>query len=679
MKLVEKKDSKVKVFGAEEKSNEFKMMANAKAFKILSDGIYGNKIRAVIRELSVNARDSHIAAGKVNVPFNVHIPTHNNPEFYVEDFGIGLSEEQIEQVYSTFFASDKESSNDYTGCLGLGSKTPFCYNTKSFVVESWFKGKHYVYSCFINNYGIPSYVKLLTEDSTREDGVKISFAVAKSDLYNFSSEALDVYSYFDLKPNILGNKIKIEEPERKLNFDYWAVVPNESYVLMGNIAYPINTSIIGLDDLLKVNNIELRLPIGTVEVDTSREGLSYTKTTIKALNDYCAKIKSEIKGKVEKDIASAKSLYQAMLLVRTFQDNLGSLINTIQFDWNGKTIPDFIDLKGIKGFVTLYERYTYDTRVRQSSQNKIYYDPIVIDDMGKGAIVRAKQFLDTVKPTRYYHRTNLVQLENIDDPVLFKQNLDEFLERAGATEEDVKFASKLPYVKPNVAKGGTGAVKLCEFMLYNMNASYAKYVWLPITGTPSGGLYIIRKGFQLLSQTGETNYFDLLKRHMRKLSAIDSTITTKEVYGVRPSDVDSLDKTKWKLVWDYLDEQTKTIKDTWYDLAQQKIVDKSHLNSLQDYFNKLFEIKNVLKNHPIVDFLDEFDKRSSETDKDYGYCEDICRYFGYNLPSNASFDLSSEWSKLVTKYPGLQWYVNQYATLPSYLLVKYVKAVDAGL
>ena len=46
---------------------EFRIRNSAKAFNILSSGLYANKIRAIIRELSCNAVDSHVAAGKSGV------------------------------------------------------------------------------------------------------------------------------------------------------------------------------------------------------------------------------------------------------------------------------------------------------------------------------------------------------------------------------------------------------------------------------------------------------------------------------------------------------------------------------------------------------------------------------------------------------------------------------------
>jgi len=53
---------------------EFRIRNSAKAFNILSSGLYANKIRAIIRELSCNAVDSHIAAGRSGTPFDVHLP-----------------------------------------------------------------------------------------------------------------------------------------------------------------------------------------------------------------------------------------------------------------------------------------------------------------------------------------------------------------------------------------------------------------------------------------------------------------------------------------------------------------------------------------------------------------------------------------------------------------------------
>lgn len=50
------------VMGNVQGVGEFRIRNSAKAFNILSSGLYANKIRAIIRELSCNAVDSHVAA-----------------------------------------------------------------------------------------------------------------------------------------------------------------------------------------------------------------------------------------------------------------------------------------------------------------------------------------------------------------------------------------------------------------------------------------------------------------------------------------------------------------------------------------------------------------------------------------------------------------------------------------
>ena len=116
-------------------TGEFKIKNSRKAFQILSSGLYSNKIKAIIRELSTNALDSHRAAGTVDTPFEVHLPTILEPYFSVRDYGTGLTDQEIESIYTTYFESTKTNSNEYIGALGLGSKSPFSY-TDNFTVTS---------------------------------------------------------------------------------------------------------------------------------------------------------------------------------------------------------------------------------------------------------------------------------------------------------------------------------------------------------------------------------------------------------------------------------------------------------------------------------------------------------------------------------------------------------------
>src|SRR5690606_19893214 len=103
-------------FAAGIRSEDFPHLAN------LLINLYSDPVAAVIREYACNAYDSHIAAGNTD-PILVTLPTHASPEFVVQDFGIGLSIDDLRDVYSMYGRSLKRESNDMVGQLGLGCKS----------------------------------------------------------------------------------------------------------------------------------------------------------------------------------------------------------------------------------------------------------------------------------------------------------------------------------------------------------------------------------------------------------------------------------------------------------------------------------------------------------------------------------------------------------------------------
>ena len=271
---------------------EFRIRNSAKAFNILSSGLYANKIRAIIRELSCNAVDSHAAAGKKDTPFDVHLPNTMEPWFAIRDYGTGLSHEQVTQIYTTYFESTKTASNEFIGALGLGSKSPFSY-TDNFTVTAVQNGRKGIYSAFINAEGVPSIAQMMSEETDEPAGVEVKFSV--NDRYDFSKfhdEARTVYKYFSLKPVVSGADKFVFE---LIDYDTMDIIPGVhsyknrrgSVAIMGNIAYPIevpqaDTSLGELRSLLNFG-LELHFDIGELDFQASREGLSYIPQTIESI------------------------------------------------------------------------------------------------------------------------------------------------------------------------------------------------------------------------------------------------------------------------------------------------------------------------------------------------------------------------------------------------------------
>lgn len=161
-------------------TRNFKIKATAKAFKILSDGLYSDKILAVIRELACNAYDAHVAAGHPEKPFYLHLPDELDPVFRLRDFGIGLSYHDIHHVYTTYFESLKTHSNDMIGALGLRSKSPFAY-VDSFTVNSYFNGELRTYAAYLDEDGCPAVADLGAWETDEPNGLEIMFPVEKND------------------------------------------------------------------------------------------------------------------------------------------------------------------------------------------------------------------------------------------------------------------------------------------------------------------------------------------------------------------------------------------------------------------------------------------------------------------------------------------------------------------
>ena len=264
------------------KTSGFKIQASAKAFEILSSNIYTNKVRAVIREYNCNAYDAHVAAGN-SEPWDVHLPTRLEPHFSVRDYGTGLSDEQVREIFTTYFHSTKTGSNDFVGALGLGSKSAFSL-VDSFSVVSYYNGTKNDYSCYRDEYGEPQVALLCSTDTDEPNGIEVSMTVNGRE-GDFEDEAVEVFKYFDKLPNI--NDLSVVSQVNLAKSDYKFVCDEGSfntgygslYARMGNVAYKIPHEY--KSDLSGFINFN----IGDLSFNAGREELSMddsTKTALKA-------------------------------------------------------------------------------------------------------------------------------------------------------------------------------------------------------------------------------------------------------------------------------------------------------------------------------------------------------------------------------------------------------------
>lgn len=415
--------------------SNFKINASAKSFSILSNSLYQNKIRAIIRELSCNALDSHVAAG-TDRQFELHLPTFIEPYFSVTDYGLGMTPEQIVSVYTTYFESTKTSSNDFIGALGLGSKSPFSY-TDAMVVTGNCNGISTVYSAFIDSSGIPCITQLNQCETDACNGLSIQFAVKEQDFSAFQSECVAVFQWWKREDlPIIHNMDKDIPNHREYCVDVMSDVkilptymPYVSYktsvALMGNIAYPIDASHFDKKYLdILTSGLLIEFCIGELDFQPSREGLSYINYTKQNITQKLRSIVDHTIEHVASELDacdsiwernakiieySSKKLYlQATLSYIHAHDN--HTVNHTLYSWNirGINFPFRMDAYNIQ--VTPLKRTAYQNRgdgVITPTTNREY--GFVVNSKGlKGAKTRSCLMWKEDRESKYI-------IEPIDD------------------------------------------------------------------------------------------------------------------------------------------------------------------------------------------------------------------------------------------------------------------------
>lgn len=297
----------------------FTVELNAITFEILSKELYQNPIKAIIRELSCNAIDSHVRAGTTDTPFDIHMPTNFEPTFSIRDYGTGLSQKGIECLYTGYFKSDKRHTNDEIGGKGLGSKTPLAY-TDSFIVISYHIGTKWTYNVYKNKFGVPT-LTLVTHQPTEEpNGLEIIIAVKDEDKDKFAREAKTILPWMNYR---ITNEViyypipKIEKLYATSEFELIESPTPRPLVLMGNITYPIDThkALNSYQKHWTIRNLGLivKAPIGTIDVTASRDDLHYTDRTTNWLADKLERAIAWTEKTLEDEIQNYKNLTEATI------------------------------------------------------------------------------------------------------------------------------------------------------------------------------------------------------------------------------------------------------------------------------------------------------------------------------------------------------------------------------
>lgn len=696
MKLVESTDG-VKTKGVQTKTS-FKIAANAKSFKVLIDSLYADKIKAPIRELSTNALDAHIDAGTVSKPFLVQLPTIDDPTFMIRDFGTGMSQKKIETLYVTVFESDKDESNDFVGCLGLGSKSPFAY-THSFWVTSYHNGVLYSYVATVAN-GLPEIHFHSSAPTSEENGMAIGFTVEPKDIYDFHAKAEQVFKFFKHKPKVTGANMTFEKPVFDLEGKGWSVSRNgsQSVAIMGHIAYPIDAQHFASDSRAASNvhpnapqryrdyesgseyqnllslGLHLEFGIGEVEMLPSREGLQYNETTVKAIKARLEVVRGELETKVSEKFKHCKNRYEAHKLYYQWQngnDALRRVVSIVAPAFQGKKLENTISIQLREGYPTYkckidglealcMSKSWSNSRVHQektvqhlhcdysddgSGDKTVYLD----NDMDRGAMAAARRYL--LDPASKSKRIYILTFQ--DQPMR-----KAFCDLMGFDESYLMKASSLP--KEARKKRGVKIEKVFTFNASGHGNSDNYWTAAEID-MEDGGVYVEINRYTAVLKKGDAGlYPQKLKDVLALLTSLGITVPT--IVGVKTVVADKFANYKdgndeWvslrAFIHEKLDEiiQNQGYGNTVKDVGSYRDFSDSRKYGSFSEHASLFKVGSDMR-----EFLDEFKRvvasYSANRHKVYNFL-DIAASVGYDT-SLTKDDLNIQAEALENKYPVLK-------------------------
>lgn len=346
-------------------SSAFGIANNSHMFNILSSGLYSDKIGATIREVSCNAMDAHVEIGTPERPIQVKLPSALDKTFYVKDWGPGLSDDQVRQLYIIYGLSTKQLSDDQTGGFGLGCKSPFAYtlfdpeHPGGFTVVAVKNGIKQAYVMHLNDAGEPAVSSLgepMPADPDWPHGVMVSFPVQQRDFAEFQAKAHEIFQWFKVKPEVLGLETPIKTPEFRFNdsefFKFGAGaaqnVPGNYHaspaVVMANVRYPIQVDRLGKlsgpAQALVREGIHFFLPNGEVKMTPSREALQYFDKTRRNILARLEQATREMAERVRADVMTPEPSRLAWLR------KVHAYASTLPFHIRS-SLPDFLAEAGV--------------------------------------------------------------------------------------------------------------------------------------------------------------------------------------------------------------------------------------------------------------------------------------------------------------------------------------------
>lgn len=571
MQLIQEDASRFRMKGVEAEKIEYKIVDSPELKMLLSGGVYKDKSRAVIRELSTNAWDAHISAGNLDKPFDLQLPTYKDPTFRIRDYGTGLSKEKMEKMYCQYGNSDKNKDDAYNGCMGIGSKVPFAY-APIWTATSYYNGRKYIYQNAKDEMGQPVLIPVGEFETDEPNGLEVTVPVKQADCGTFLQSAKEVYRPFAIKPRVVSHpNFASESLSVKFQGKGWKMVGGvQTHAVMSMVEYPIDDKFFGRKKVEELSQYEqneetkyqrllksglfIDFPNGSVQFNIGREELQYTDFTIRKVKERLDEIFTELEQYVAKLFTECKTLWEARLLYASLKRgdlmHFGRILKDIPVLWNGKDIKnDTIKLSaGIVGFKFSTE---YGRKPKRSNADSIYINlgsiAIVENDIEMGGFVACERLLEG-------QRFGTVYLLRFPNDAVKKQFSDE----TGIEVSNIIAASSVPKPPKQARQQNRENVFSLDaihavscYYRYNRRNELKSYWKKDSADVKAGGVYVEINAWSIVNGHARHDPSNMVEK-LNQLTNLGLVIP--KVYGIKSVQVEKFNKSG---NWTYFDDWYK--------------------------------------------------------------------------------------------------------------------------
>lgn len=194
-------------------SGQFTIGDMAAVKRILAGHMYSFPIQTLVQEYLSNARDALRAAGNPKGKIVVNLPKRTDLRWSVRDYGIGMDEETVSKVFTSYGVSTKRGDNSQTGGFGVGSKSAFAY-TSTFIVKAFKDGirREFIMATETADSPAGGFLKTVEEKTSEPNGVEISIPVDAKDVDAFITATQRAIEFWDVRPEVVGAPVSFVEP-----------------------------------------------------------------------------------------------------------------------------------------------------------------------------------------------------------------------------------------------------------------------------------------------------------------------------------------------------------------------------------------------------------------------------------------------------------------------------------